>query len=61
MAVAPTSLPPLSLTGGAAAPSGVQSRNQVDFGSVLVMNGGNPFFWIFLTGAGYVLWKTLKK
>lgn len=62
MAAAPISTLKIpSITGGAAAPSGVSSTNRVDFGGTYVYNGSNTIFWLVLAGAGYLLWKRLTK
>lgn len=59
--MATTSVPLPSITGGAAAPSGVESSNAIRFGSTFVYNSGNAIFWLVFAGAGYLIWKKLIK
>ena len=59
LATASTPIP--SITGGAAAPSGVESSNAIRFGGTYVYNGGNAIFWLAFAGAGFLVWKTLTK
>jgi len=49
------------ITGGAAAPSGVDAQNRIGFGSVLVNNSSSGMFWVFVLGMGYFVWKSLSK
>lgn len=49
-----------SITGGAAAPSGVYATTQTKFGSVFISNGSNAVFWLFMLGAGYLIWRKVK-